>query len=231
MTASETLPAIEAVWRIEAPRLIAGLARLVRDVGHAEDLAQDALVAALEQWPTDGIPRNPGAWLMTAAKRRAIDEFRRGKLLERKHAELGYEIEALQRTVPKLDEAIDDRLLPAERVADISCLVKMEGVSCLGDAHRHRSAPTGTLVRSLQAFIPSYCLAQTPLLRQHHLEHRDHGRVTEVARLLRLDGGGDPGGGIDGRIHLILRPKQPRLCHATVDLAVERRLTQSLQIV
>jgi RNA polymerase sigma-70 factor, ECF subfamily len=106
--ASETLAAIEAVWRIEAPRLIAALARLVRDVGLAEDLAQDALVAALEQWPIDGIPRNPGAWLMTAARRRAIDGFRRGKLLERKHAELGYEIEALERMVPNLDEAMDD---------------------------------------------------------------------------------------------------------------------------
>jgi len=106
--ASETLAAIEAVWRIEAPRLIAALARLVRDVGLAEDLAQDALVAALEQWPIDGIPRNPGAWLMTAARRRAIDGFRRGKLLERKHAELGYEIEALERMVPNLDAAMDD---------------------------------------------------------------------------------------------------------------------------
>jgi len=106
--ASETLAAIEAVWRIEAPRLIAALARLVRDVGLAEDLAQDALVAALEQWPIDGIPRNPGAWLMTAARRQAIDGFRRGKLLERKHAELGYEIEALERMVPNLDAAMDD---------------------------------------------------------------------------------------------------------------------------
>src|SRR6201988_1495358 len=96
MTASDTHRAIDAVWRIESPRLIAGLARIVRDVGRAEELAQDALVAALEQWPESGIPRNPGAWLMAAAKHRAIDGFRRDKLLERKHAELGRELESQQ---------------------------------------------------------------------------------------------------------------------------------------
>src|SRR5882757_6494260 len=83
--------AIDAVWRIESPRLIAGLARIVRDVGVAEDLAQDALVAALEQWPKSGVPGNPGAWLMAAAKHRAIDHFRRNTRLERKHEELGRE--------------------------------------------------------------------------------------------------------------------------------------------
>lgn len=97
---------IEAVWRIEAPRLIAGIARIVRDVGVAEDLAQDALVAALEQWPRDGVPRNPGAWLMAAAKHRAIDHFRRNKLLERKHQELGYERDAAE--APGFDAALDD---------------------------------------------------------------------------------------------------------------------------
>ena len=88
MTASDTHDAIDAVWRIEAPKLIAGLARIVRDIGVAEDLAQDALVAALEQWPEAGVPRNPGAWLMGVAKHRAIDAFRR-RCLERKHEELG----------------------------------------------------------------------------------------------------------------------------------------------
>src|SRR5439155_1184821 len=83
---------IDAVWRIESARLIAGLTRLTGDVGLAEDLAQDALVAALERWPESGVPDNPGAWLMTTAKRRAIDEFRRGKLLDRKHQELGPEV-------------------------------------------------------------------------------------------------------------------------------------------
>ena len=101
--------AIEAVWRIESAKLIASLARMVRDVGPAEDLAQDALVAALQQWPEQGIPDKPGAWLMTAAKRRAIDLFRRRVLLDRKHDELGYEMEARQElAVPDLEAAIDD---------------------------------------------------------------------------------------------------------------------------
>ena len=99
---------IDAVWRIESPRLIAGLARIVRDVGLAEDLAQDALVAALEQWPQSGLPDNPGAWLMATAKHRAIDHFRRNTLLERKHGELGRELGAKERAVPDLDSALDD---------------------------------------------------------------------------------------------------------------------------
>ena len=108
MTAADTHRAIEAIWRIESPRLVAGLARMVRDVGLAEDLAQDALVAALETWPKGGVPDNPAAWLMTAAKRRAIDFLRRNKRLDRKHEELGYELEELERTEPDLDTANDD---------------------------------------------------------------------------------------------------------------------------
>jgi len=109
MTAADTHRAIDAVWRIESPKVIAGLARMVRDVGLAEDLAHDALVAALEQWPESGVPRNPGAWLMAVAKHRAIDYFRRSKLLERKHEELGHELEAQQETaVQDLDAALDD---------------------------------------------------------------------------------------------------------------------------
>ena len=109
MTATDTHHAIEAVWRIESPRIIAGLARMVRDVGLAEELAQDALVAALEQWPADGVPRNPGAWLMATAKHRAIDQLRRRKLLERKHEELGYELETEREvTAPDLEAALDD---------------------------------------------------------------------------------------------------------------------------
>jgi RNA polymerase sigma-70 factor (ECF subfamily) len=100
--------AIDAVWRIESPRLIAGLARIVRDVGIAEDLAQDALVAALEQWPKSGVPDNPGAWLMAAAKHRAIDHFRRNTLLERKHEELGREFATREMVVPDLTSALDD---------------------------------------------------------------------------------------------------------------------------
>src|SRR2546428_698651 len=109
MTASDTRGAIDAVWRIESARLIAGLTRIVRDLGLAEDLAQDALVAALEQWPKAGVPDNPGAWLMAVAKRRAIDQLRRRTLLERKHEELGRELEA-QREMAEADfhAAIDD---------------------------------------------------------------------------------------------------------------------------
>ena len=111
MTESNTHRAIEAVWRIEAAKLIAGLTRIVRDVGLAEDLAQDALVAALEKWPQSGVPDNPGAWLMAAAKRRAIDAMRRDRMLERKHDQLGHELEAIQeRAVPDLDAVIDDHV-------------------------------------------------------------------------------------------------------------------------
>src|SRR2546425_3833812 len=109
MTAAEAHRAIDAVWRIEAPRLIAGLTRIVRDVGMAEELAQDALVAALEQWPRSGVPDNPGAWLMATAKHRAIDHFRRGAMLERKHEELGHNLETHRETVvAELHAAIDD---------------------------------------------------------------------------------------------------------------------------
>jgi RNA polymerase sigma factor (sigma-70 family) len=100
--------AIDAVWRIESARLIAGLARIVRDIGVAEELAQDALVAALEKWPVEGIPRNPGAWLMTAAKHRAIDHLRRNKRLERKHEELGYQLEAEQMAAPDFGSSLDN---------------------------------------------------------------------------------------------------------------------------
>src|ERR1700728_396742 len=96
MPPSDTHRVIDAVWRIESARLIAGLARIVRDIGIAEELAQDALVAALEQWPKSGVPNNPGAWLMAAAKYRAIDHLRRNKRLDLKHQELGRELEAQQ---------------------------------------------------------------------------------------------------------------------------------------
>lgn len=111
MTATDTHRAIEAVWRIESAKLIAGIARIVRDVGIAEDLAQDALVAALEQWPTSGVPDNPGAWLMATAKHRAIDQIRKRTLVERKHELLGRELEAQQEmSVPDIDAALDDHV-------------------------------------------------------------------------------------------------------------------------
>src|SRR5215831_4263533 len=104
--ATDTHRAIEAVWRIESARLIAGLTRLVRDVGVAEDLAQDVLVAALRQWPESGVPDHPGAWLMATAKHRALDHLRRTKLHARKHEELAHEIESIP--APDLDQALDD---------------------------------------------------------------------------------------------------------------------------
>ena len=110
MTATDIHRTIDAVWRIESPRLIAGLTRIVRDIGLAEDLAQDALVAALEQWPESGVPDNPGAWLMATAKHRAIDHFRRNTRLERKHEELGRELGAKEMAVPDLDSALDDNV-------------------------------------------------------------------------------------------------------------------------
>jgi RNA polymerase sigma factor (sigma-70 family) len=116
VTTTETHRAIDAVWRIESPKLIAGLTRLVRDVGVAEDLAHDALVAALEQWPREGVPRNPGAWLMAAAKHRAIDYFRRSQRIERKHGELAYELRVDQQSAEAdfekgLDDDVGDDLL------------------------------------------------------------------------------------------------------------------------
>src|SRR5215216_5604732 len=118
---------VDAVWRIESARLIAGLTRLVRDVGIAEELAQDALVTALEHWPNQGVPDNPGAWLMATAKRRAIDELRRNKRVTRKHEELGHTLEAdavserdgLRKSLEdKLDDEVGDDLL---RLLFISC--------------------------------------------------------------------------------------------------------------
>jgi RNA polymerase sigma factor (sigma-70 family) len=109
VTVTETQRAIDAVWRIESPKVIASLARMVRDVGLAEDLAQDALVAALEQWPESGIPRNPGAWLTAVGKRRAIDQLRRQTVFERKQEALGREIELQQELGrPDLEAELDD---------------------------------------------------------------------------------------------------------------------------
>jgi len=123
VTAAEIHRAIDAVWRMESPRLIAGLTRIVRDVGVAEDLAQDALVAALEQWPESGIPSNPGAWLMGTAKHRAIDQLRRRSMLDRKHEELGRELDEQQQSAAaeieaSLDDPVGDDLL---RLVFISC--------------------------------------------------------------------------------------------------------------
>jgi RNA polymerase sigma factor (sigma-70 family) len=123
VTSTPTHRAIDAVWRIESARIIAGLARIVRDVGVAEELAQDALAVALERWPELGIPDNPSAWLMATAKHRAIDYFRRNKLLERKHQELGRELKTQQESVmanfdiPNHEDIGDDWL----RLVFVSC--------------------------------------------------------------------------------------------------------------
>jgi RNA polymerase sigma factor (sigma-70 family) len=122
MRATETHRTIEAVWRIESARLIAALTRLLRDLGMAEELAQDALVTALEQWPRSGIPDNPGAWLMATARNRAIDQLRRRRMLSRKHAALGYELEMQQSDegmlAARAEEAVPDDLL---RLMFIAC--------------------------------------------------------------------------------------------------------------
>jgi RNA polymerase sigma factor (sigma-70 family) len=122
VTVTETHRTIEAVWKMESARVIAGLTRIVRDVGVAEELAQDAMVAALEQWPQSGIPDNPGAWLMGTAKHRAIDFLRRGTLAERKHEDLGRQMAEREMEVPDLvaamDDSIGDDLL---RLVFISC--------------------------------------------------------------------------------------------------------------
>jgi RNA polymerase sigma factor (sigma-70 family) len=108
VTVADTHRAILAVWRIEQARLIAVLARMTRDISLAEELAQEALVTALERWPDTGVPEKPGAWLLAAAKRRAIDHFRRDKMFERKHAALVHELETEQDSTPDLDAALDD---------------------------------------------------------------------------------------------------------------------------
>jgi len=125
VTATDTHLAMDAVWRIESPKIIAALTRMVRDIGVAEDLAQDALVAALEQWPKAGIPDNPGAWLMTAAKHRAVDYFRRSQLLDRKHEELGREVQAGEVFASRLQMEILDASFDDDIGDDLLRLVSM----------------------------------------------------------------------------------------------------------
>jgi predicted RNA polymerase sigma factor len=108
MTAADIHRTIVAVWRIEQPRLITGLARMLRDVPLAEDLTQEALLAALEHWPATGVPEKPGAWLMATAKRRALDHLRRGQMLSRKHEMIAGDLEQEQQVMPDLDSALDD---------------------------------------------------------------------------------------------------------------------------
>ena len=116
VTATDLHRTVETVWRMESPKIIAALTRMVRDVGVAEELAQDAVVSALEQWPVEGVPRNPGAWLMGAARHRAIDRLRRRRMLDRKHEQLGYEIDSWRADAAagieaSLDDDVGDDLL------------------------------------------------------------------------------------------------------------------------
>ena len=155
--------AINAVFRIESPKLIAGLMRIVRDLGQAEELAQDALVTALERWPESGIPDNPGAWLMATAKHRAIDSVRRGKRFEQKHDAVGYEIESQQQsTVRDLDAALDDEVgddllrlvftschpvLPAE--ARVALTLRLLGGLSTGEIARAFLVPETTIAQRI----------------------------------------------------------------------------------
>ncbi|KAA0070265.1 RNA polymerase sigma factor [Rhodanobacter sp. T12-5] len=176
MSLIDTHRTIDAVWRIESARLIAGLARMLRDVGLAEELAQDALVVALEQWPQTGVPDNPGAWLMTTAKRRAIDRLRRSKLLERKHAELMHELETEQQqqvsaVEAALDDAIGDDLLrlmftachpvlPIE--ARVALTLRLLGGLTTGEIARAFLQPEATIAQRIVRAKRSLGKAQVP---------------------------------------------------------------------
>ncbi len=162
MRAADAHRTIDAVWRIESPRLIAGLVRMVRDVGAAEDLAQDALVAALEQWPESGIPDNPGAWLMATAKHRAIDRFRRNTRLERKLDEFGRDLASKEMAVPDLVSALDDevgddllRLVfischpVLSREAQVALTLRLLGGLSTGEIARAFLAPESTIAQRI----------------------------------------------------------------------------------
>jgi RNA polymerase sigma factor (sigma-70 family) len=197
VTASDAHRAIDAVWRIESPRLIAGLARVVRDVGLAEDLAQDALVAALQQWPKAGIPDNPGAWLMGTAKHRAIDFFRRSKLLERKHEELGREIEWQQQTEAELEAAIDEdvgddllRLMftachPVLSIeARVALTLRMLGGLTTQEIARAFLVPEGTVAQRIVRAKRSLSEANVPFEVPTGAERA--GRLSSVLRVIYL---------------------------------------------
>ncbi|MET4568175.1 RNA polymerase sigma factor [Rhodanobacter soli] len=176
MSVTDTHRTIDAVWRIESARLIAGLARMLRDVGLAEELAQDALVVALEQWPNTGVPDNPGAWLMTTAKHRAIDRLRRSKLLERKHLELMHELEAEQeQQVSVVEAALDDHIgddllrlmftachpvLPID--ARVALTLRLLGGLTTGEIARAFLVPEPTIAQRIVRAKRSLTKAQVP---------------------------------------------------------------------
>jgi RNA polymerase sigma factor (sigma-70 family) len=163
MTTANVHGTIETTWRIEAPRLIAGLAHMLRDVGQAEDLAQEALVLALERWPRDGVPDNPGAWLMTAAKHRAVDHLRRQRMRHNRQAALAYELEAgaiarAPDNPESLDDDIGDDLLrliftachPAlSRDMQVALTLKMLGSLTTGEIARAFLLPESTVAQRI----------------------------------------------------------------------------------
>jgi DNA-directed RNA polymerase specialized sigma24 family protein len=160
---------IEAVWRIESARVIAGLTRLTRDVGLAEDLAQEALVAALEQWPQSGAPDNPGAWLTATAKRRTIDLFRRNAVAERKHGELARELEAREQTSPDLDSTLDSATQPGDELI-LNCVLETEDYA------------------DLRAYLKRQPMLETVSERGVALDHAfDPHRVVELVRHTHLN--------------------------------------------
>ena len=176
MTATDIHRTIEAVWRIESARLIAGLARMVRDVGLAEELAQDALVAALERWPESGVPDNPGAWLMATAKHRAIDRLRRSKLLQRKHEELARELEderadEAEALFDALDDPIGDDLLRLvftachpvlSMEARVALTLRMLGGLTTGEIARAFLVPEATVAQRIVRAKRTLSEAQVP---------------------------------------------------------------------
>jgi RNA polymerase sigma-70 factor (ECF subfamily) len=198
VTATDAHGAIDAVWRIESPRLIAGLARIVRDVGLAEELAQDALVVALERWPESGVPESPGAWLMATAKHRAIDLLRRRTLLQRKHEELGREIEARQRVAAfDPDAALDDDfgddllrlvfiachpILPTE--ARVALTLRLLGGLTTGEIARAFLVPEPTIAQRIVRAKRTLAEAGVPFEVPRKAERA--GRLASVLEVLYL---------------------------------------------
>ncbi|WP_067524015.1 RNA polymerase sigma factor [Nocardia uniformis] len=199
MTDEPTRRAIDAVWRIESPRLIAGLTRMVRDIGTAEELAQDALVAAMEQWPDAGVPRNPGAWLMLTAKRRAIDLLRRNETYARKLQIVGHELETEQRiqdTVPGgVDpaRAIEDDLLrmvftachPAlSREARVAITLRLLGGLTTDEIARAFLVPESTVAQRIVRAKRTIATKQIPYEVPHGAELAE--RLTSVLEVVYL---------------------------------------------
>jgi len=200
---SGTNRAIDAVWRIESAKVIASLARMLRDVGLAEELAQDALVAALESWPDDGVPDNPGAWLMATAKRRALDVLRRRKLLERKHEELAYELELDQELANRAAEAAQDDeigddllrlvftachpVLPTE--GRIALTLRLLGGLTTGEIARAFLVPETTLAQRISRAKRTLAEAGVPFEAPSGAERVERlGSVLEVVYLIFNEG-------------------------------------------